>query len=50
MWGGKAAGLLIEPNDWRPTPTLTPPENITISNDGNSLVDASSLQLVIWRV
>jgi hypothetical protein len=24
MWGGKAAGLLIDSNDWRPTPTLTP--------------------------
>ena len=41
MWGGKAAGLLINSNAWRRTPTLTPPKNIPISNDGNSLVDGS---------
>jgi len=34
IWGGKASGLLIDSNDWR-TPSLTPPENVPISNDGN---------------
>jgi len=36
MWGGKAAGLLIDSNDGH---TLTAPENVPIYNDGNSLVD-----------
>lgn len=38
IWGGKAAGLLIDGNNWG-APTLTPPKNVPIDNDGNSLVD-----------
>ena len=34
IWGGKAAGLLLEPNSTG-APTLTPNENIEVYNDGN---------------
>jgi uncharacterized linocin/CFP29 family protein len=38
IWGGKAAGLLLEPNSTG-APTLTPNENIEVYNDGNDVVD-----------
>jgi hypothetical protein len=40
IWGGEAAGLLIDGNDWQ-LPKLTPPSPniIPVSDNGNSLVD-----------
>ncbi len=43
IWGGEAAGLLIDANDTGTPPgthpSLTPTDTVGVSNDGNSLVD-----------